>query len=69
LDFPRLSGSLSRPSAVRKILFGLVSQRSIIVALVVSHSRSAWLAAASVTVLLGYHLYKTQSLYRLKIPG
>jgi putative inorganic carbon (HCO3(-)) transporter len=39
-----------------------------IVALVLSHSRSAWLAVILMTALLGYHLYKTQSLYRLKIP-
>jgi hypothetical protein len=40
-----------------------------IVALILSHSRSAWLAIVLIMVLLGYHLYKTQSFYRLKIPA
>lgn len=40
-----------------------------IVALVLSHSRSAWLAVAAIIILIVYHLYKTQSLYRLKIPA
>lgn len=40
-----------------------------IIALILSHSRSAWLAVIAIMSLLVYRLYKTQSFYRLKIPA